>query len=106
MNVVPDVLPDLRPSLDVHVVASNTKGKLRRTQKKNVTVEPGTFLLPQQASLSPRTLLVERVFINIEFQTLEPPRLYANVFHADTRLYTMLLVDPGALIVPRHLAPW
>ncbi|KAG5646911.1 hypothetical protein DXG03_001987 [Asterophora parasitica] len=42
MKVIPDVLPDLRPSID----------------------------------------------------TLEPPSLYANVFHTDTRLYTLLLVDP------------
>jgi hypothetical protein len=29
-------------------------------------------------------------------QTLVPPKLFANVFHTDTRLYTMLLIDPGA----------
>jgi large subunit ribosomal protein L35 len=39
-------------------------------------------------------------------QTRVPPKLYANVFHTDVRLYTMLLVDPGApssFSFPHHL---
>ena len=27
-------------------------------------------------------------------QTIDPPTLYADVFHPDTRLYTLLMVDP------------
>ncbi|KAF8060919.1 phosphatidylethanolamine-binding protein [Lyophyllum atratum] len=74
MKVVPDVLPDFRPSIDVHLAARTTARDLKVTNKRHITVEPGTFLLPEQ--------------------TMEPPSLYANVFHTDTRLYTLLLVDP------------
>ncbi|GLB36628.1 putative PEBP-like protein [Lyophyllum shimeji] len=74
MKVVPDVLPDLRPSIDVHVAALTTARDLKLTKKRHTTVEPGIFLSPEQ--------------------TVEPPNLYANVFHTDTRLYTLLLVDP------------
>ena len=28
-------------------------------------------------------------------QTLKKPTLYATVFHEETRLYTLLMVDPG-----------
>ena len=29
------------------------------------------------------------------YQTRKPPMLYTTVFHTDTRLYTMLMVDLG-----------
>ncbi|KAG6850183.1 hypothetical protein H0H93_016863 [Arthromyces matolae] len=74
MHVIPDVLPDLRPTIDVHVAAEATLEERAKTKKLHFTVEPGTFLLP--------------------YQTFSPPSVYANVFHTDTRLYTMLLVDP------------
>ncbi|RDB29152.1 54S ribosomal protein L35, mitochondrial [Hypsizygus marmoreus] len=74
MKVVPDVLPDLRPAIDVHLTARTTYRQAKETSKRHIAVEPGTYLLPEQ--------------------TIEPPHLYANVFHTDTRLYTMLLVDP------------
>ncbi|KAG6919469.1 hypothetical protein DXG01_005728 [Tephrocybe rancida] len=74
MHVVPDVLPDIRPMVDVHVTARTTAPMRLATKKMHTTVVPGEYLLPEQ--------------------TLKPPRVYANVFHEDTRLYTMLLVDP------------
>ncbi|KAG5722241.1 hypothetical protein E4T56_gene3893 [Termitomyces sp. T112] len=74
MHVIPDVLPDLRPTIDVHVVAQTTSRERVQTKKMRTTVVPGTFLLPGQ--------------------TVKPLHVYANVFHTDTRLYTMLLVDP------------
>ncbi|KAK2462118.1 hypothetical protein APHAL10511_006581 [Amanita phalloides] len=73
MHVVPDVLSDLRPSIDLHVTATALPQEIRLRSKLDKEVEPGNFLLPQQ--------------------TLKPPKLFANVFHTDTRLYTMLLVD-------------
>ncbi|KIL71109.1 hypothetical protein M378DRAFT_116719 [Amanita muscaria Koide BX008] len=73
MHVVPDVLPELHPSIDLHVTATALPQEICLTSKTDKEVEPGVFLLPQQ--------------------TLKPPKLYANVFHADTRLYTMILVD-------------
>jgi hypothetical protein len=29
------------------------------------------------------------------FKTLTPPKVYANAFHIDPRLYTLLMIDPG-----------
>ncbi|KAJ8482675.1 hypothetical protein ONZ45_g14871 [Pleurotus djamor] len=74
MKVVPDVLPDLHPSIDLRIAVPSSREQFRETQKPHASVEPGVFLLPHQ--------------------TLKPPRVYANVFHPDTRLYTLLLVDP------------
>jgi len=74
MYVVPDVLPELRPSVDLHVTATALPQEIRLRNTTDKQVEPGLFLLPKQ--------------------TLQPLKLYANVFHTDTRLYTMLLVDP------------
>ncbi|EDR02032.1 uncharacterized protein LACBIDRAFT_295521 [Laccaria bicolor S238N-H82] len=74
MGVVPDVLPEIRPSLDLRVVAKTRAAEFLNAGKVQKEVEPGVYLLPKQ--------------------TLEPPKLYVNVFHEDTRLYTMLLVDP------------
>ncbi|CAA7264664.1 unnamed protein product [Cyclocybe aegerita] len=76
MHVVPDVLPEIHPSLDLHVVARTKPKEFLNSDSKKVqmNVEPGTFLRPKQ--------------------TLVPPKLFASVFHTDTRLYTMLLVDP------------
>ncbi|KAI6128699.1 phosphatidylethanolamine-binding protein [Pisolithus croceorrhizus] len=76
MFVVPDVIPYLRPSLDLRV----TYPQARRTSQQqpgktqHMLVEPGTFLLPEQ--------------------TTKPPKLHTSVFHTDTRLYTLLMVDP------------
>ncbi|KAF9014902.1 phosphatidylethanolamine-binding protein [Cyathus striatus] len=74
MNVVPDLLPAIHPSIDVRVVTPATPAVFHKTGKVDSKVEPGSFILPTQ--------------------TVKPPKLYVNVFHADTRLYTMLLVDP------------
>jgi large subunit ribosomal protein L35 len=75
MNVIPDVLPELHPNFDLHVTVRRPHKELRKSTKSNAVYEPGVFFTPDQ--------------------TLTPPTLYANVFHTDTRLYTMMLVDPG-----------
>ncbi|KIK06040.1 hypothetical protein K443DRAFT_90201 [Laccaria amethystina LaAM-08-1] len=74
MRVVPDVLPEIRPSLDLRVVTKTRPSEFLNAGKVQKEVEPGVYLLPKQ--------------------TVEPPKLYVNVFHEDMRLYTMLLVDP------------
>jgi len=74
MGVVPDVLPEIKPTIDLHVVARTTPREFLDSKKVQMQVEPGTFLRPKQ--------------------TLVPPKLRVNVFHTDERLYTMLLVDP------------
>ncbi|KAJ7630358.1 hypothetical protein FB45DRAFT_832913 [Roridomyces roridus] len=83
MNVVPDVLPVLHPSIDLHVAARlmpvhfddlMQRNRFQRRLNTFKDVVPGNYLTPRQ--------------------TRVPPKLYANVFHTDVRLYTMLLVDP------------
>lgn len=71
MRVVPDLLSSMHPSIHVRITA-NTLGMV--SGKANQIVEPGSFLLPRQ--------------------TFAPPKIYANVFHTDTRLYTLILLDP------------
>ncbi|KAF9448843.1 PEBP-like protein [Macrolepiota fuliginosa MF-IS2] len=70
MKVIPDLLSEMHPSIDVRVTA-NTLGMV--PDKAYRVVEPGTFLLPRQ--------------------TFDPPKIYTNVFHTDTRLYTLVLLD-------------
>ncbi|KAF5314108.1 hypothetical protein D9611_006945 [Ephemerocybe angulata] len=81
MKVVPDLLPVLKPTVDLRVaVPATTPDQFRalaaqgRAGANVLTVEPGVFLDPKN--------------------TLSPPMLYADAFHADTRLYTLLMVDP------------
>ncbi|KIM48480.1 hypothetical protein M413DRAFT_232898 [Hebeloma cylindrosporum] len=74
LNVVPDVLPVLKPSIDLHVIARTTPKEFLTSKKVQSVVEPGVFLRSKQ--------------------TMTPPKLRVNVFHTDVRLYTMLLVDP------------
>ncbi|KAF8525130.1 phosphatidylethanolamine-binding protein [Hysterangium stoloniferum] len=79
MHAVPDLLPTFHPSLDLHIQFPRTDGHrtLRDRRAANAfyhTVEPGKFIAPEL--------------------TINPPRVAATVFHTDTRLYTMLLLDP------------
>ncbi|KAJ6498040.1 hypothetical protein C8R47DRAFT_1112633 [Mycena vitilis] len=82
MNVIPDALPVLHPSLDLHVTARLMPEHFESLMKRNKfqrrvntfkEVVPGNYLTPRQTRVM--------------------PKLYANVFHTDVRLYTMLLVD-------------
>ncbi|TEB26318.1 PEBP-like protein [Coprinellus micaceus] len=76
MDVVPDVLPEINPTIDLKVVVRTMGAQQLKEhdRKPEFNVEPGRFLDAGN--------------------TIERPRLYADVFHTDTRLYTMLLVDP------------
>jgi len=56
MKVIPDVIPDLHPSIDIHVSARTTYKDMKITGKKHFTVEPGTFLLPEQVRTCYRLL--------------------------------------------------
>ncbi|KIK05241.1 hypothetical protein K443DRAFT_120673 [Laccaria amethystina LaAM-08-1] len=75
MRFVLDIVPEIRPSLDLCVIAKTHPSEFLNMGKVKKEVEPGVYLLPKQ--------------------TLELPKLYVNVFHKDTRLCTMLLVDPA-----------
>jgi len=48
MKVIPDVLPDLHPSIDLHIAARASPEVFRKTKKSQIAVEPGTFLTPEQ----------------------------------------------------------
>ena len=48
MKVIPDVLPNLHPSIDLHVTARASFEEFKKTKKSQVAIEPGTFLLPEQ----------------------------------------------------------
>ncbi|KIJ60093.1 hypothetical protein HYDPIDRAFT_139582 [Hydnomerulius pinastri MD-312] len=78
MHVVPDVLPDLHPSFDLRVTfpEHHDQNNIPEVDVKSKYgfVEPGVYLLPEQ--------------------TVEPPKLYKDVFHTDERLYTLIMVDP------------
>ncbi|KAI0358822.1 PEBP-like protein [Trametes cingulata] len=77
MNVVPDMLPALHPSFDLRIKFAEPPPKsnyLRTRVKRGLKeVEPGIFLFPEQ--------------------TRRPPELSMTLFHTDTRLYTLLMVD-------------
>ncbi|KDQ17656.1 hypothetical protein BOTBODRAFT_29825 [Botryobasidium botryosum FD-172 SS1] len=79
MHVVPDILPELHPTLDLRVnfslaLTSEEVTPLSKSPVNLEDVEPGVFLGPEQTS--------------------KPPTLKAQVYHTDTRLYTLLMVDP------------
>lgn len=71
MKVIPDVLPDLRPSIDVTLTV---RPPLIARSYKPVPIEPGSYIEP--------------------LSTMSPPGVNVTAFHTDTRLYTLLLVDP------------
>lgn len=48
MKVIPDVLPDFRPTVDLHVTARALPKQFHETGKVSVHVEPGAFLKPGQ----------------------------------------------------------
>ncbi|RPD70802.1 PEBP-like protein [Lentinus tigrinus ALCF2SS1-7] len=77
MNVVPDMLPELHPSFDLRLryLEPPPKNNYLRTRVKRKVkqVEPGIFLMPEQ--------------------TRRQPEIYTTLFHTDTRLYTLLMVD-------------
>lgn len=102
MFVVPDVVPSLHPSVDLRVtypeyfVGTMQNGESKK--RKHALVEPGTYLHPQQVGQF--VFWSPEIECSPKMQTIEPPKLYTDVFHTDTRLYTLLLVDPGELYQP------
>jgi len=51
MNVVPDVLPVLKPSIDLHVIARTTPKEFLNSTKVQAVVKPGVFLKSKQVGL-------------------------------------------------------
>lgn len=48
MNVVPDILPVIKPNLDLHVVARTLPREYLNDKKLLTNVVPGVFLTPRQ----------------------------------------------------------
>ncbi|KAG8901143.1 hypothetical protein FRB99_005515 [Tulasnella sp. 403] len=72
MHVLPDVVPAIHPTLDLHVIFE--RSKTSTAVDRWLDVEPGVFLPSRR--------------------TMGPPRIQATVFHPETRLYTLMIVDP------------
>lgn len=83
MNVVPDIIPSLHPSLDLRATFPEAPPEdtyqRTRVKRKIVPVEAGMMLFPEQ--------------------TRKPPTVYVTAFHTDVRYYTLLMVDPGTCAV-------
>ena len=50
MNVVPDALPEIKPTIDLQVVARTLPTAFLETKKVFMAVEPGAYLRPKQVS--------------------------------------------------------
>ncbi|KAJ7590621.1 phosphatidylethanolamine-binding protein [Mycena floridula] len=74
MNVAPDLVAAIHPSFELRLTTGSRPKGLHPKAKNPSIVEPGSFLLPKQ--------------------TMRPPTMYSTVFHTDTRLYTMVMLDP------------
>jgi len=85
MHVVPDLLADLHPSIDISV--SFGEGS---------DVEAGTFVDAKTVS-PPGAHMCEHTLRSYSFQTVQEPTLKVTAFHEDERYYTLVMVDPGIL---------
>lgn len=52
MHVVPDILPEMHPSVDLRVTAKALPQEIRLRSEMDKEVEPGVFLLPHQVKLN------------------------------------------------------
>lgn len=53
MNVVPDVVPVLHPSLDLQITVKSTPEQLQQTKKRDTRVVPGAYLTVEQVGQRP-----------------------------------------------------
>lgn len=100
MNVVPDLLPTFHPSLDLRITFPEPpplSTYLRtRVKRRHAAVEPGSYLLPEQVCLF---IALSFLLMFMLLQTRRAPRLYTSVFHTETRLYTLVMIDAGTLSI-------
>ena len=50
MKVVPDALPEIKPTIDLQVIARTLPTEFLKTRKVFTTIEAGIFLRPKQVS--------------------------------------------------------
>lgn len=72
MNVLPDVLASLHPTAALNVFLDRKNWRAATGSK---LVEPGVFIPSRMTKVA--------------------PRIQATVFHPETRLYTLMIVDLG-----------
>lgn len=93
MNVIPDVLPALHPTVDLRVTFPEAPTDRNRARRKaHRAVEPGTYLVPEQVNYDH---LSSAMCVKHRIQTRKAPNLYVSVMHPEERYYTLLMVDPG-----------
>jgi len=97
MHVVPDVIPTINPTIDLHVIVDPLK---KTSIPRDPSVEPGIFLPTAEVrSLPCGWYRSPNIFHS---QTIQQPRVQATVFHPETRLYTLLVIDPGKISTLRN----
>jgi hypothetical protein len=57
MSVVPDVLPVIKPSLDLHLIIRTRPTEFIEEKKIQTHVEPGSFVKPKQVISHPTAVL-------------------------------------------------
>jgi len=84
MHVVPDVVPTIRPAVDIRV--SFTESIIQKPSSPCIPV-------PQKKWATDLSDVVPGLFIS-PAKTVEPPKITAQAFHPEPRLYTLLMIDP------------
>lgn len=84
MNVTPDLLPSIEPEVDLRIVVSGE------------TLVPGVFTQPAAVSDLVERPICSQQLNRLPLQTREQVELSAQVFHEEEKLYTLLMIDPGA----------
>lgn len=88
MHIVPDLLPAFHPNVDMRV-----EYPMRPPYNKELAARVAESGGPRKAPMEPGRFLLPS-------QTLKQPTVRARAFHLDERLYTLVMVDPGAVV--RH----
>ncbi|KAF8313791.1 PEBP-like protein [Clavulina sp. PMI_390] len=87
MHVVPDVLPAIRPAVDLRIDVS--------AANQSISIDPSSHTVPskklpqkqQWSDIAPEHFILPTL-------TITPPKLTAQVFHPEARLYTLVMIDP------------
>ncbi|KAK4704677.1 hypothetical protein P7C70_g1530, partial [Phenoliferia sp. Uapishka_3] len=82
MSITPDLLPSISPIADVRIAIGGN------------TIVPGVFAKPSEVSTNFARKPGSRLKID-PVQTREAPEIKVQVYHAEERLYTLLMIDPG-----------
>ncbi|KAL1687714.1 hypothetical protein GGG16DRAFT_61514 [Schizophyllum commune] len=93
MNIVPDVVPTLHPSINLKCNFVTPQSARRRSYAAELQAAKDKGVEPPAKTPKSRAPVEAGVYLS-PAQTIDPPTLYADVFHPDTRLYTLLMVDP------------